>query len=57
MNIISAFNEPGWRELSHLRVIEVRGADAALWLQGQTTQDVALLKAGQSAYSLFVTNQ
>ncbi|BCS35781.1 glycine cleavage system protein T [Luteitalea sp. TBR-22] len=37
--------------------LEVRGPDAATWLQGLLTQDVASLQAGQGAYAAYLTPQ
>ena len=43
----------GWRRLGR-DVITVVGPDAALFLQGQLTQDVAGLAPGSSAWSLIL---
>jgi folate-binding protein YgfZ len=45
----------GVAPLPHLGVIRVQGADATSFLQGQLTQDVALLPAGQARLAAYCT--
>jgi tRNA-modifying protein YgfZ len=45
----------GVAPLHHLGVIRVQGADAASFLQGQLTQDFALLGAGEARLAAFCT--
>lgn len=47
-----------WCDRSHGEArLEVRGPDAADWLQGLLTQDVKRLEAGQGAYAAYLTPQ
>jgi tRNA-modifying protein YgfZ len=55
--IIQPMSHPlhGVAPLHHLGVIRVQGADAASFLQGQLTQDFALLGAGEARLAAFCT--